>query len=141
MIVCPVVVGSGKRFYPDGVRLDIELEERRFRKGVIVLRYAHPPRAAGNLSVKACFLSIVTSRSGSFWSTLGQGQLSCAAPESRTGVQPVPLHGPGALAVTVTTPNEPGLDCANPLSLIAPILGSDNDHPDWVIGDGEGGWL
>jgi dihydrofolate reductase len=41
MIVCPSVVGSGKRFFPDGVRLDLELvEERRFRKGVIVLRYA-----------------------------------------------------------------------------------------------------
>jgi dihydrofolate reductase len=38
---CPVVVGSGKRFFPDGVRLDLELvEERRFRKGVVVLRYA-----------------------------------------------------------------------------------------------------
>jgi dihydrofolate reductase len=41
MIVCPVVVGSGKRFFPEGVRLDLELvEERRFRKGVMVLRYA-----------------------------------------------------------------------------------------------------
>jgi dihydrofolate reductase len=41
MIVCPVVVGSGKWFFPDGVRLNLELvEERRFRKGVIVLRYA-----------------------------------------------------------------------------------------------------
>ena len=41
MIVCPVVVGGGKRFFPDGVRLDLELvEERRFRKGVVVLRYA-----------------------------------------------------------------------------------------------------
>jgi dihydrofolate reductase len=41
MIVCPVVVGSGKRFFPDGARLDLALvEERRFRKGVIVLRYA-----------------------------------------------------------------------------------------------------
>lgn len=41
MIVCPVVVGGGKRFFPDGVRLDLELvEERRFRKGVIVLQYA-----------------------------------------------------------------------------------------------------
>ena len=41
MIVCLVVVGSGKRFFPDGVRLDLELvEERRFRKGVVVLRYA-----------------------------------------------------------------------------------------------------
>lgn len=41
MIVCPVVVGSGKRFFPDGVRLNLELvDERRFRKGVIVLRYA-----------------------------------------------------------------------------------------------------
>lgn len=41
MIVCPVVVGGGKRFFPDGVRLDLDLVwERRFRKGVIVLRYA-----------------------------------------------------------------------------------------------------
>ena len=41
MIVCPLVVGSGKRFFPDGVRLDLELaEERRFRKGEVVLRYA-----------------------------------------------------------------------------------------------------
>src|SRR5258705_7911582 len=27
MIVCPVVVGSGKRFFPDAVRLDLELVE------------------------------------------------------------------------------------------------------------------
>src|SRR2546429_682543 len=41
MIVLPVVVGNGKRFFPDGVRLNLELvEERRFRKGVVVLRYA-----------------------------------------------------------------------------------------------------
>jgi dihydrofolate reductase len=41
MIVCPVVVGAGKRFFPDHVRLHLELfEERRFRPGVIVLRYA-----------------------------------------------------------------------------------------------------
>jgi dihydrofolate reductase len=41
MIVCPVVVGGGKRFFPDGVRLDLELvEERRFGNGVVVLRYA-----------------------------------------------------------------------------------------------------
>src|SRR5882724_835095 len=59
MIVCPVVVGSGKRFFPGGVRLNLELvEERRFRKGVIVLRYVvrgsivvkgverHPPTVA-----------------------------------------------------------------------------------------------
>jgi len=40
MIVGPVVVGSGKWFFPGGVRLNLELvEERRFRKGVIVLRY------------------------------------------------------------------------------------------------------
>ena len=37
MIVCPVVVGSGKRFFPDSVWLDLELvEERRFRKGVVL---------------------------------------------------------------------------------------------------------
>jgi hypothetical protein len=41
MIVCPAVVGSGKRFLPDGVRLEFELvEERRFRKDAVVLRYA-----------------------------------------------------------------------------------------------------
>jgi hypothetical protein len=41
MIVCPVVVGGGKRFFPDGVRLDLELvDELRFRNGALVLRYA-----------------------------------------------------------------------------------------------------
>jgi dihydrofolate reductase len=41
MIVCPVVVGGGIRFFPDGVQLDLELvDERRFRNGVLVLRYA-----------------------------------------------------------------------------------------------------
>ncbi len=40
MIVCPAVVGGGKRFFPDGVRLDLELlEERRFGNGVLILRY------------------------------------------------------------------------------------------------------
>lgn len=39
-IICPVLVGGGKRFYPDGVQLDLELaEERHFANGVIVLRY------------------------------------------------------------------------------------------------------
>jgi hypothetical protein len=38
MIVCPVVVGAEKRFFPDRVRLKLELvNERRFRYGV--LRY------------------------------------------------------------------------------------------------------
>jgi dihydrofolate reductase len=41
MIVCPVVVGGGKRFFPGGVRLGLELvEQRRFGNGVVVLRYA-----------------------------------------------------------------------------------------------------
>ncbi len=40
MIVCPVLVGGGKRFFPDGVRLDLNLiENRRFGSGVVVLRY------------------------------------------------------------------------------------------------------
>jgi dihydrofolate reductase len=40
MIVFPVVVGGGKRFFPAGVRLDLELvEEHRFRSGVVFLRY------------------------------------------------------------------------------------------------------
>lgn len=39
-IVCPVIVGGGKRFYPDGLHLDLELaEERRFANGVVVFRY------------------------------------------------------------------------------------------------------
>ena len=41
MIVCPVIVGGGKRFFPEGVRLDLELlNERRFGNGVVALRYA-----------------------------------------------------------------------------------------------------
>src|SRR5215472_9999629 len=41
MFVCPVVVGAGKRFFPDRVRLKLELvDEHRFRNGVVVLRYA-----------------------------------------------------------------------------------------------------
>jgi dihydrofolate reductase len=41
MIVCIVVVGGGKRFFPDGVRLRLErLEERRFGNGVALLRHA-----------------------------------------------------------------------------------------------------
>jgi len=62
-------------------------------------------------------------------------------PENRAAVQPVPLHGADALAFTVTAPDAPGLHCANPSVLIVAIVGSDNDHPDWVSGDGEGGWL
>lgn len=41
LIVSPVLVGGGKRFFPDGVRMDLELiEERRFSSGVVVLSYA-----------------------------------------------------------------------------------------------------
>ncbi|MGZ8376487.1 MAG: dihydrofolate reductase family protein [Gemmatirosa sp.] len=41
MIACPLIVGGGKRFLPEGVRLRLELlEERRFGNGVVVLRYA-----------------------------------------------------------------------------------------------------
>lgn len=37
----PVIVGGGKRFFPEAVRLDLELvEERRFASGVVYLRYA-----------------------------------------------------------------------------------------------------
>ncbi len=40
MLVCPVVVGGGKRYFPNGVRLDLELiDERRFASGVMWLRY------------------------------------------------------------------------------------------------------
>jgi dihydrofolate reductase len=41
LIACPLIVGGGKRFFPEGVRLDLELiGERRFDNGVVVLRYA-----------------------------------------------------------------------------------------------------
>ena len=41
IIVSPVVVGGGKRFFPDGARLNLQLiDERRFGNGVVVLRYA-----------------------------------------------------------------------------------------------------
>lgn len=40
MRVCPVLLGGGKRYFPAGVRLDLELvEERRFRNGEMFLRY------------------------------------------------------------------------------------------------------
>ena len=51
MIVCPVIVGGGKRFFPDGVRLDLELlEERRFASGVLILRYGVRRDAPGPAS-------------------------------------------------------------------------------------------
>jgi dihydrofolate reductase len=44
MIICPAIVGDGKRFFPEGVRLNLALmEERRFGNGVVVLRYAVRP--------------------------------------------------------------------------------------------------
>lgn len=40
LIVCPIIVGGGKRFFPEGVRLNLQLlDERRFGSGVVVLRY------------------------------------------------------------------------------------------------------
>jgi len=37
----PIIVGGGKHFLPDGVRIELELlEERRFANGVVFLRYA-----------------------------------------------------------------------------------------------------
>jgi dihydrofolate reductase len=41
MIACPVVVGGGKRFFPEGIRVDLNLlEVRRVGNGTAVLRYA-----------------------------------------------------------------------------------------------------
>ena len=41
LFVAPMVVGGGKRFLPDNVRLKLELlDERRFGNGVVHLRYA-----------------------------------------------------------------------------------------------------
>jgi dihydrofolate reductase len=40
IFICPAVVGAGKRFFPDRVRLKLELvDEHRFRNGVVFLRY------------------------------------------------------------------------------------------------------
>lgn len=40
LFVAPAVVGGGNRFYPDGVRLDLELQdERRFANGFVYLQY------------------------------------------------------------------------------------------------------
>ena len=40
LYLAPAVVGGGTPFYPDGLRLDLELrEERRFGNGVVYLRY------------------------------------------------------------------------------------------------------
>lgn len=40
VILAPVVVGGGKRYYPDGVRLDLRLQEvRRFGNGMAYLDY------------------------------------------------------------------------------------------------------
>ena len=39
-LLFPVIVGGGKRFLPDGLRLDLELvEERRFGNGAVFLHY------------------------------------------------------------------------------------------------------
>jgi hypothetical protein len=48
MIVCPAVVGGGKRFFPDDVRLEL-LEERQFDSGVLILRYGVRGLLAGLL--------------------------------------------------------------------------------------------
>jgi dihydrofolate reductase len=40
LFLAPIVVGGGKRFLPDGVRLKLELlAERRFGNGMVYLRY------------------------------------------------------------------------------------------------------
>jgi dihydrofolate reductase len=40
LIVGPAIVGGGNRFFPDDVRIDLELlDEHRFRNGVVYLRY------------------------------------------------------------------------------------------------------
>lgn len=41
LYVSPAVVGGGNRFFPDDVRVDLELlDERRFTSGVVYLRYS-----------------------------------------------------------------------------------------------------
>ncbi|HEV2361219.1 MAG TPA: dihydrofolate reductase family protein, partial [Acidimicrobiales bacterium] len=41
LLLCPMIVGGGKRALPSGVRLDLELRsERRFGNGFVHLHYA-----------------------------------------------------------------------------------------------------
>ncbi len=40
VVIAPVVVGGGKRLFPDHLRVDLELlEQRRFDNGMAYLRY------------------------------------------------------------------------------------------------------
>lgn len=44
LFLSPVVVGGGKRFFPDSVRMDLELiDERRFGNGMVFVRYRTSP--------------------------------------------------------------------------------------------------
>ena len=44
VFIVPVIVGGGNRFYPNGVRLNLELlENRRFTNGTVYLQYAVKP--------------------------------------------------------------------------------------------------
>jgi dihydrofolate reductase len=44
LFIAPVIVGGGKRWLPEGLRLDLELmEERRFGNGMAYLRYGPRP--------------------------------------------------------------------------------------------------
>lgn len=46
LLLTPVIVGGGKRALPAGVRAGLDLvEERRFRSGVVYLRYRLPARS------------------------------------------------------------------------------------------------
>lgn len=48
LIIGPALAGGGKRFFPSGVQLDLELVgERRFDSGVVVLRYVPRSSARG----------------------------------------------------------------------------------------------
>ena len=41
MFVAPMLVGGGKRMFPDDIRQPLELlDERRFGNGMVFLRYA-----------------------------------------------------------------------------------------------------
>jgi len=47
LFITTSVVGGGKRFFPDGVRLELELvDERHFGSGLVYLRYHATSRAA-----------------------------------------------------------------------------------------------
>lgn len=51
LLIAPIVVGGGKRFFPDGLRRELEfIEQRAFGNGVVSLRYRVVNRPPSSVS-------------------------------------------------------------------------------------------